>query len=264
MSRPIFELDNSLNWNLARRGSFQARVDPRKKGKFKPIPPISIPINSYLVVVGTKSKKAKPNWWLGVYVSVRLLVSVSSTTNFILGMEVYRHRCGLNTLTLLELPRLHPLPFLLILTPPHWHQQLDLEVWSYDGVDSDTTTESLVRIEEKIDLCLGEEAEPVKDITPYLSASSLNPKSPPHPRGFVINFESPKNDINRVTRQVKQTGVTNKTLTVFGLYLDKSRLRKSSYTYPDNYRAMTVLERNRNGLYYASNLNYIDGTLRLV
>ncbi|NET54226.1 MAG: hypothetical protein F6K09_38130 [Merismopedia sp. SIO2A8] len=152
MSRPIFELENSLNWNLVRRGSFTARIDPKRKGKYLPISPISVPISSYLAVVGVKSRKAKPKWWLGVYVSARLLSSVSSTTNFILGLEVYRNRCGLNTLTLLELPRLHPVPFLLILTPPHWHQQIDLEVWSYDGIDSDTTTESLARIEGKIDL----------------------------------------------------------------------------------------------------------------
>lgn len=127
------QLGNNLNWDLVLRNTYERRLYNAETGVYAPIPDIVVTVDSPVLLVGTKSEVAASHWFLGCRAATRLLISPSSTSEFLAGVEVARHSCGLNRLTLLQFPFLEPMPYLLTLTPAHWLANIFIEVWRYNG-----------------------------------------------------------------------------------------------------------------------------------
>lgn len=140
MGRPIYDINNSLNWDLSLRESLTA-IDAGG-GLF--MPSRSLVLSSPLVLVGCRSQSAKPNWVLGVRAIFSLMTSPSSTSEFMAQIEFHRQNCWLGRLNLIKVPPLYPRPYLLTIQFPSWHKDMLLEIWRYSGIDEDMT-EELVR-----------------------------------------------------------------------------------------------------------------------
>jgi hypothetical protein len=92
--------------------------------------------NSFVCAVGVRNTKAKRTWFLGGYASQNLLLGPSSTSIFVAYTQAARRRLWLDRLNLLIFPKLVS-PWILELSFPWWHEQMELEVWRYDGSDVD-------------------------------------------------------------------------------------------------------------------------------
>ncbi len=149
MSYAIYEIENSLNWDLVTRQSLNGRRIEGEKTFL--IDPVSAVLNSRLLLVGCRSVSARPSWRLGCWTNFRLLVSPSSTTEFISAVEFYTKSCQLNRLTLIEVPQIYPWPYLLYLEFPRWLGSIDVEIWKYSGLVEDSVEVRLDIIEGKID-----------------------------------------------------------------------------------------------------------------
>lgn len=149
--KPILEFGENLNWNYVFRERFDAQPDPLKQRDFLPIPDTVLQLSYRILLIGISSIKAKPHWQRGAVATTSLLFSPSSTSILPAEIEVFRKTCYLGRFTLLDLPAYEPLPYQLRIRPFHWLPDIALEVWYYDGIDSDTTTEALARIESKVD-----------------------------------------------------------------------------------------------------------------
>lgn len=147
---------DSSNWH--QRFSREEAADIGKLGSDAVIPPISLATSYHVLAVGCKSNMARPNWWLGLRVSMRVFSS-SLAANFSPLLEVTSTKCGLNTLTLIIHPLVYPSPYWLFVETPKWIKHIYFEVWEYQGqLTSDdpgliiaSLQESLTRIETKID-----------------------------------------------------------------------------------------------------------------
>lgn len=129
-----WELNNSLNWEPLDRGTtFTASPIPELDfAKYwKPIPAKAYLANSRVVAVGVRNQFAKSNWFLGVWVSQKLLILPDSGSDFPTAMQTRRFPTRLRELTLLEFPDYERYPYLLSIDIPKWHKEIYLEVWEY-------------------------------------------------------------------------------------------------------------------------------------
>lgn len=148
MGQPILDLGNSINWDLVVRQNYTAKV--LTETTFEAIPDKSFVLESRFLMVGVKCSKARNTWWLGARLSMRLLTLPSTTSNFPAAVEAFKKNCRLDALTLVELPAWGVNPYLLVVTFPWWFEDAYLEIWKYSGPDTTTDSESLKRIEEKL------------------------------------------------------------------------------------------------------------------
>lgn len=140
------DIQNSLNWDIALRKTYQGRV-PVAAGELQPyrsppIPPITISVDSYILAIGASSTTAKPHWKLAAWVAPRLLFSPSSTSEFIAAVQSEQsQKVSLNQLTLIQFVDFGIKPYLLEIRIPRWHTEMYLEVWKYSGevVAADST-----------------------------------------------------------------------------------------------------------------------------
>lgn len=150
------DLATSSNWHL--RYSREEAADIGKEGSNAIIEAVSLATNYHVLAIGCRSNMAKPKWWLGLNISMRVFSSAVAA-NFNPLIEVQKSKCGLNQLTLIMHPLVYPLPYWLYIQPPYWIKHIYFEVWEYQGdVTSDnleliipSLQESLQRIETKID-----------------------------------------------------------------------------------------------------------------
>lgn len=122
---------------------------------YEPISPIYASPNSHILLIGTKSEKAKPHWFLGARASQFLYVSPSTTSYFISGVQAQESKkIGLNRLTLVKFEDYGISPYTLQLSIPYWIEDITVEVWEYaDPIvsDSQNIIDRLDAIETKID-----------------------------------------------------------------------------------------------------------------
>jgi len=146
-----WDLTNNLNWDLVLRNTYKATVNPNTRSGFNPIPPVTVTVDSYILLVGARNENAKPHWFLAATVYPRLLFSPSSTSQF-LGIVQSQSgiRLGLDRLTLVQFKDFHLLPYLLEIRVPKWHEEMMLEVWKYTGSIEDIQSE-LSKLEAKLD-----------------------------------------------------------------------------------------------------------------
>lgn len=142
-------INDRLNWDKIIRTTKRAKKLP--KDKYQPIPPVTSVVDSPAVIIGMSSKTAKPNWWLAGNVSMVLLTSPSSTSQFQVGIEAYRQKIPLGLPTLVRLPDWQLQPYLLRVEIAKWHTEMFIEVWKYSGDELDGDVARHIRIEEKID-----------------------------------------------------------------------------------------------------------------
>jgi hypothetical protein len=147
----MWDFGNNLNWDLALRQTYNAQgVSSDDPDLFLPIPRITVPVSSRVLLIGAKNQFAKPNWFLAARVSPRLLFSPSSTSEFIAAIDSYpRVKIGLDRLNLIRFDNYDLSTYLLEINIPKWHKQILLEIWQYSGEMGDIET-SLARIESKI------------------------------------------------------------------------------------------------------------------
>ena len=150
--RPVLQLGDTNNWDLTWSDERQATEGAGRK--YIPIPEIVVPVifeNHWLAVLAT-SLTAKPSWnFAGFLVQkVRLGLVVGG------GYEAagtQKRKIWLDQVTLIQYQRLTP-DYVVAFQVPKWIAQINLTVWQYTGIDSDTLSQQLVIIESKIDSLL--------------------------------------------------------------------------------------------------------------
>lgn len=144
---PLVEYGDTLNWNYVFRERFDGQPDPSKPAV--PVPDTILNLSYRILLIGVTSTKAQAHWRRGAIATCSFRFSPSSTSIIPGGPESVRKTCYLGKFVLLELPR-YNLPYQLKIEVFHWLPDVALEVWYYDGPDSDTTTAALARIEAKL------------------------------------------------------------------------------------------------------------------
>jgi hypothetical protein len=146
-----WDLTNNLNWDLVLRNIYQATPNPNTRSGFHPIPPVTVTVDSQVLLIGARNGFAKPHWFLAGMAYSRLFFSPSSTSEF-LGIVQSQSgiQLGLDRFTLVHFKDFHISPYLLEIRIPKWHEEMLLEIWKYSGAVEDIQSD-LSRIEAKID-----------------------------------------------------------------------------------------------------------------
>ena len=121
------ELTNAQKWELIKDETYILLLGRTERIDTEVI----LEANRYFFLVGCFSSKIKPRWWLGCRAVVK--TPVMAISGFKNNPGVFRRKCGLGELTLIEVPNYLTLPAALSLTIPYWHQELSLKVWQYNG-----------------------------------------------------------------------------------------------------------------------------------
>lgn len=151
-----WEFGDSLNWDLVERKTYYAQLISTDGSKFIPISPITILVDSYILLIGCRNTQAKPNWYLAGFAGSRLLFSPSSTSEFMSTVQSYpRVRLGLDRLNLVRFKDFNLTPFILEINVARWHKEMFIEVWKYSG-QTDDIQPQLDRIEESINTNTGQ------------------------------------------------------------------------------------------------------------
>lgn len=149
MARPILQLQNSSNWQAFWSGSSASATLPN--GSRVPMPPIEVPLlfeNHTIAIVAT-SPTAKPTWKIAGNVGRKIqagIFSQGTPDTAIADSRVLR----LNRPNLIRFEQVTP-TYALEIIPKWWLKDIDIAVFVYTGIDSDTVTEQLNRLERAID-----------------------------------------------------------------------------------------------------------------
>jgi len=147
MTRALPAIGNSIEWNLVGRRTLQApTIGTPENPQFGIIPVQSFLIEngSYTVAIGINAPTAPSSWYTGGFASQNLPVTVSSTTEFVpllRAREATRLQLGILNLCVFE--KLLT-PWVLRIAFPKWLTSVGLEVWRYDGPDTDLVTSKQV------------------------------------------------------------------------------------------------------------------------
>lgn len=148
MSKLILELNNSANWQSLWFGSFTAASVPNgKPGSFYPIDPILVPVlmEDHIIAVVADSLTAKPTWKLAgkLFRKIQTGITVGGVPDAATSDPRKFYLNQINLFTFRELSSTYALQ----ITPQWYLQDISLSVWIYTGVDTDTVTQQLDRIE---------------------------------------------------------------------------------------------------------------------
>lgn len=146
----MWDFTNTLNWDPVFRRTYTAQPATADGEQFFPIPPISAFVDSPILIIGARNDFAKPTWYFAGSVSCRLLITPSSTSEFLSVVENSRRKIGLNRLNLLRFNDYGTSQYLIEINLARWHKQMYLEIWKYSGSMGDLEA-GLARIETKID-----------------------------------------------------------------------------------------------------------------
>jgi hypothetical protein len=151
MSKPILELQNSSNWNRLWDYSTTAAPVPNQPGYTLEIPPILVPfqLEGNIIAISAKSTTARPSWRLAGRVAKKIQTGI--TIGGIPDVTVSDGRkLYLNQINLFRFESLTA-TYALEITPVYYLTDISLSLWVYTGVDSDTVTNQLNRIEFAVD-----------------------------------------------------------------------------------------------------------------
>ena len=155
---PLTELSQSVNWNLAYRGSLVAPVN-ENGATTDSIGTVNVTLNSHAAVVIAINENASPHWYLACWCSVIApKINIGSTSQINNSVELFSLRIPLFKPKLITILEYNLKPYILQFKFPYWHTAMLLEVWWYDEVEinphlelSKSIKEDLSRIEQKID-----------------------------------------------------------------------------------------------------------------
>ncbi len=149
---PLLEYGDRLSWNKLFAESLQAQKVSSNPDVYLRIPRLSLLTNSNILQVGSGSISSKPNWRLGFWLSVAINALPSSTSQFSNWVEIRRFPVPLGKLSLTEWPKYEPEEYRLTIDIPKWMIDLYIEIWWYDGFQSNTLEAKLNTIRAKTDL----------------------------------------------------------------------------------------------------------------
>jgi hypothetical protein len=149
MSKPILDLLNAASWDYVWGATYQAA--PAGNNGFIPIPAIDVPLllQSSTLAIFCDSRTARPNWETAGTASRRIQSGLVVGGNFNLGVSG-GVRLKLRQFTLVRFEQIAA-SYALSISPKFWLKDLEINVFTYNGIDSDSTTEQLNRIERSID-----------------------------------------------------------------------------------------------------------------
>jgi hypothetical protein len=124
------DLSDPLEWNIVYRDAVQADGD-------KPIPPISIPVNSFEIVVGI-FVGGKPYWRWGGYL-VQYVAQLPSSTAQLFPLvsplvQVQSFRLTCTAYQGLRLDNDKPLPYICRITLPKYFRAAQIELYARNDI----------------------------------------------------------------------------------------------------------------------------------
>jgi hypothetical protein len=146
MTKPILQLENGANWQSIWSTSVASVKLPDGSSQF--IPPILCPVllETNIIAIYAASESAKPSWVIAGNVGKKIATGITlpggSPDVTVSDVRLLR----LNQLNLFRFQRLTS-TYALVITPKWWIEDIDLNVFIYTGIDTDTTSEQLNRIE---------------------------------------------------------------------------------------------------------------------
>jgi hypothetical protein len=151
VSKPILELQNSANWSRLWDYSTMAAPVPNQPGYTLEIPPIVVPfqLEGNIIAISATSATARPSWRFGGRVAKKIQTGITiggiPDVTVSDGRKLYLNQINLFRFTPLTAT------YALEITPAFYLTQISLSLWVYTGVDSDTVTNQLNRIEFAVD-----------------------------------------------------------------------------------------------------------------
>jgi hypothetical protein len=150
MSKPILQLQNAANWEAL----WSTTVSSVKlaDGSEQFIPPIICPIllETNIIAIYARSETGKQSWQIAGNVAKKIATGITlpggSPDASVSDIRLLR----LNQINLFRFQRLTD-TYALEIRPKWWIRDISLDLFVYTGVDSDTTTEQLNRIEFAVD-----------------------------------------------------------------------------------------------------------------
>lgn len=123
-----------LTWNVVYKGTLNAAS--AGDGKYIPIPRKTYLIeNSRLVAVGCRNPEALGYWYHGAWLHAVTPQQLDSGQTLPALVYTAKGQARLGGYTLFSVSPWVPLPWILQVDVARWHQQLDLEIYWYDGED---------------------------------------------------------------------------------------------------------------------------------
>jgi hypothetical protein len=151
VSKPILELGNSNNWSPVWAFSTTSQPVPDRPGYTFPIEDIEVPfvLDAHIIAVAMRSPSASAGRRYAGKATRKVPTGITIGGNFDVTVGE-RRDLYLNRINLCRFTRLSQYYGLVI--EPYWKiKDIEIAIFKYVGVDSDTTSESLNRIEQAID-----------------------------------------------------------------------------------------------------------------
>jgi hypothetical protein len=151
MTTPILDLGNPNNWQLRWIGSFAAQPDPQNPDYTYPIEPIVVPLllESRIIVVDlacpNDTKRRSAGW---VNRKIRTGLSTGGTPD---SVNFGAKRLLRNNKNLIIFSPIDAQEYGLEIVLGWWMRQAAIQLFEYVGIDTDTVSEQLDRIELAID-----------------------------------------------------------------------------------------------------------------
>lgn len=146
MGNLILEFNNSQNWDFVYQTSQQA---VSINNQSQPIPEITIPflLDRRIVAVHASSLTAKSTWrfagFLNQKVQIGLLIGGQPDA------RMPRNKIWLNNINLIVYPQ-YSSTYSLSVEPPFWLRDISLSVYKYVGVESDSTDNLILSIQNQL------------------------------------------------------------------------------------------------------------------
>ncbi len=148
MTQPIVELGRSDLWNLV---FDQTLVVTRAPNSFlAPAPPYLLPsaLTHHILLIHCRSNEERAARWVrGCLVSQMVPVG---TATFGQNLAIANTKSVMQFVpTLVMFPK-YSFEYFLRINLYRWFSELSIQVWEYTGIDSDTSTETLLSIENDV------------------------------------------------------------------------------------------------------------------
>lgn len=149
MSAFILELQSAGVWQQVYNESREGI--PISEKHHIPIPAFEIGLlfEHHILAVRCISTTAKAHWRFAGNLSQRFQIGTGGSTSPLPVVTAARRGLRLNRAELIRFPRLTT-NYELLFEVPHWIKDMRLTVWEYSGIESDTTEETLIRIEDRM------------------------------------------------------------------------------------------------------------------
>lgn len=152
MSKAILDLQNTANWRPFWSGQRESVY--LSDGSRVPLPAIEVPVtfDNHVIAILTDSTSAKRTWKIAGNVSRKI------QTNIIFGGTPDTAIADSRVLKLFEMNLFRfeqvSSSYSLEITPKWWIKDIKLDIFIYTGIDSDSVTEQLNRIQLDLDAIL--------------------------------------------------------------------------------------------------------------